>query len=108
MKNERTKLILKRDRKKRLEQGHPWIYRTEIEEYTNEVAPGEIVEIVNHQGVFLAIGYVNPKSQITARVLSYKQNELINTKFFSKKNFKSQKISGAFSTSSNFLSSCLW
>jgi len=96
MKNERTKLILKRDRKKRLEQGHPWIYRTEIEKYTNEIAPGEIVEIVNHQGAFLAIGYVNPKSQITARVLSYKQNELINTNFFQKRILRAKKYRERF------------
>ena len=75
-------LKLFRNRRKRLEQGHPWIYKSEIEEGLASVAEGEIVSIRNHQGVYLATAYVNPKSQITARVLTYDQNETIDFGFF--------------------------
>ncbi|WDL99406.1 class I SAM-dependent rRNA methyltransferase [Alicyclobacillus sp. ALC3] len=75
-----TQLKLKRQRKKRLEQGHPWVYASEIDTVSGgEPAPGDVVEIVNHQGAFLAKGYANPKSQIYARVLTYRADESIDT-----------------------------
>lgn len=77
-----TRLVLRRDRRRRLEQGHPWIYRSEVERVEGPLAPGDLVEIVNHQGVFLARGYANPASQIFARVLTYRQDERIDTDFF--------------------------
>lgn len=75
-----TQLKLKRQRKKRLEQGHPWVYASDIDTVSGgEPAPGDLVEIVNHQGAFLAKGYANPKSQIYARVLTYRADEAIDT-----------------------------
>ena len=75
-----TQLKLKRQRKKRLEQGHPWVYASEIDTVSGgEPSPGDVVEIVNHQGAFLAKGYANPKSQIYARVLTYRADESIDT-----------------------------
>lgn len=64
-------ITLKRQRKRRLEEGHPWVYSSEIERLDAGITPGSVVDIVNHQGVFLARGYANPASQIVARVLSY-------------------------------------
>jgi 23S rRNA (cytosine1962-C5)-methyltransferase len=77
-----NKLVLQRKRRKRLEQGHPWVFQSEVSHIEGNVRPGEIVEIVNHQGVFLAKGYVNPNSQIIARVLTYDREEPIDTDFF--------------------------
>lgn len=75
-------VYLTRSRKKRLEQGHPWIYNNEIERIDGEYAPGDLAPIYNHQGKFLATGYLNPKSQITSRVVSYKPLEQMTTSFF--------------------------
>lgn len=77
-----AQLILKRNRKRRLEQGHPWVYQSEIEQVPDGLSPGDVVDIRNHQGVFLAKGYVNPNSQIIARVLTYDEQEQIDTAFF--------------------------
>lgn len=77
-----TKIFLDRNRKKRIEQGHPWVYQSEVARSEGTVEPGSIVEIVNHQGVFLARGYANPMSQIIARVLSYNPAESIDEAFF--------------------------
>lgn len=81
-----TKLKLQRNRKKRLEQGHPWVYASEIAQVQgNEPKPGDLVEIVNHQGAFLAIGYANPRSQIYARVLSYDAADVIDAAWFKRR-----------------------
>ncbi len=77
-----AKVILDRNRKKRLEAGHPWIFQSEVKEIQGEFAPGDIVDVLNHQGHFLAKGYINPNSQMIVRVLSYDPKESIDLDFF--------------------------
>jgi 23S rRNA (cytosine1962-C5)-methyltransferase len=80
-----AKVILTKNRKKRLEQGHPWVYRSEIERVEGEAAPGELVEIVDHLGRYLATGYTNQHSQITVRVVSYRPIEAMDKAFFTER-----------------------
>ncbi|RCW51303.1 23S rRNA (cytosine1962-C5)-methyltransferase [Paenibacillus prosopidis] len=65
-----------------MEQGHPWIYASEIERLEGEAQPGDLVDVVNHQGRYLATGYWNPKSQITVRVIAYEPIEAMGAEFF--------------------------
>ncbi|HEX3015406.1 MAG TPA: class I SAM-dependent rRNA methyltransferase [Desulfobacteria bacterium] len=74
-------IILNRKRKKRLEHGHPWVYKSEIAEVRGEPDAGAVVDVLNHGGHFLARGFYNPKSQIAVRVLTYQQQE-ITPEFF--------------------------
>lgn len=75
-------VVLQRSRKRRLEQGHPWIYQNEIELVDENAVPGGLVEIVNHQRRYLATGYYNPASQIAVRVVSYSPLEAMDKAFF--------------------------
>jgi 23S rRNA (cytosine1962-C5)-methyltransferase len=77
-----AKVYLQRKRKKRLELGHPWIYRSEIDHIEGEFEPGDFVDVYNHQDHFLAKGYINPNSQMIVRVLSYDKNEILDENFF--------------------------
>jgi len=77
-----TKVFLVRNRRKRLEQGHPWIFQSEVERIEGDVVPGEIVEVVNHQGHFMGRGYINPKSQMIVRLLTWNPDEEINQELF--------------------------
>jgi len=90
------KIVLKRNRRKRLEQGHPWVYRSEVDYVDEELIPGELVHIVNHKGVFLAQGYANPYSQMIARVLSYNPNETIDAAFFARRIAKARSLRERF------------
>lgn len=76
-----AKVFLTTNRKKRTEQGHPWIFQSEVEHIDGEYVPGDIVDIYNHKNRFIAKGYINPKSQIIIRVLSYQQEEEIDFQF---------------------------
>lgn len=78
-------VILDRSRKKRLEQGHPWVFKSEIASVEGEPAPGDLVQVQNHQGRFLAAGYYNPASQITVRVVSYQPVERMDQAFFAER-----------------------
>ncbi|MBD7967579.1 class I SAM-dependent rRNA methyltransferase [Paenibacillus gallinarum] len=75
-------VVLTKSRKKRIEQGHPWIFKNEIESVEGEPQPGELVEVKNHQGRYLATGYYNPASQITVRVVSYEPITAMDKAFF--------------------------
>lgn len=76
------KLWLLKARKKRLEQGHPWVYGTEVDRMEGEAQPGDLVDVVNHQGRYLATGYWNPNSQIRARIVSYEPIAAMDAEFF--------------------------
>lgn len=80
-----AKLFLNRNRKRRIETGHPWVYQSEVNRLEGRVEDSGIVQIVNHHGVFLALATYNPESQITARVLSYRADEVIDESFFARR-----------------------
>ncbi|MBB3108976.1 23S rRNA (cytosine1962-C5)-methyltransferase [Paenibacillus phyllosphaerae] len=79
---ERVRAVLKKERRKRLESGHPWVFANEIDRLEGETTPGSLVDVFSHQGRYLATGYWNPKSQIQVRIVSYKPIEAMDTVFF--------------------------
>ncbi|WP_223067148.1 class I SAM-dependent rRNA methyltransferase [Paenibacillus caui] len=78
-------VVLQRSRKKRLEQGHPWVYQSEIDLVEGDPAPGDLVDVVNHQRRYLATGYYNPASQITVRAVAYQPLREMDTSFFAER-----------------------
>lgn len=75
------KVVVKKEVLERLKLYNPWIYNREIKEFPKNVKSGEIIEITSPKGEFLGIGYINPKSKITVRVLTFEREE-INKQFF--------------------------
>ncbi|MCG0274815.1 MAG: class I SAM-dependent rRNA methyltransferase [Thermosediminibacteraceae bacterium] len=75
-------MILTHQRRKRIEKGHPWVYKTEIEKIEGDFNPGDIVEVYDHKGKFIGKGYINPISQITVRILTRNRDEAIDRNFF--------------------------
>jgi 23S rRNA (cytosine1962-C5)-methyltransferase len=78
-------IYLQRKRKKRLEQGQPWIFQNEVERVEGEPQGGSLVSVFSHIGQFLATGYYNSKSQIVVRVVDYKPLETMSQSFFVKR-----------------------
>ena len=77
-------VYLCRDRRPRIEAGHPWVFRSEIHRVVGNPEPGSIVRVVNHAGAFIGNGYINPQSQITVRLLT-RQDEEINEDFYGRR-----------------------
>jgi 23S rRNA (cytosine1962-C5)-methyltransferase len=73
---------LNKGRRTRVEEGHPWIYASEISKTEGEPEPGQLVEVRDHRGQMLATGYWNPASQITVRIVAYGSLERMDSDFF--------------------------
>lgn len=71
-----AKVFLVKGKEKRVEYGHPWIFKSDIENITGSFTPGDIVDVYSSRNKFLGRGYCNPKSQITVRLLTYEQEEI--------------------------------
>jgi 23S rRNA (cytosine1962-C5)-methyltransferase len=78
----RAKVVLKRGREKPVLNRHPWIFSGAIKNIEGECADGDIVTVVDSRGSFLAQGYLNRRSQITVRLLSWIEGEIIDRSFF--------------------------
>lgn len=72
---------LKQGRERALENRHPWIFSGAIDRLDRGIPPGEIVQIADAQGQVRALGYLNPRSQIAIRILSWDPNEQIDRAF---------------------------
>ncbi|MEW8977232.1 MAG: class I SAM-dependent rRNA methyltransferase [Symbiobacterium sp.] len=72
---------LARGRHRRIQEGHPWVFRDDVEEVRGEVTPGDVVSVVDFRGRFLGKGYINPRSQIIVRMLT-NRDEPIDRDFF--------------------------
>jgi len=72
-------LFLRADRSKPIVQRHPWVFSGAIEEVEGDPQPGAIIDVHASDGKFLATGYWNERSQIQARILSWKHEPIDDT-----------------------------
>jgi 23S rRNA (cytosine1962-C5)-methyltransferase len=63
-------VTLKRGRPPRVERGHPWVYRTEIQTLSGPASPGDTVRVATAGGRTLGYGFYNPHSMIAIRLLT--------------------------------------
>src|SRR5512136_754872 len=57
-------------KEKRVNAGHPWIYRSEIARIEGDPPAGAVAAVLDHRGKFLGQAMVNLRSQIAGRLLS--------------------------------------
>lgn len=77
-------LYVKKGFEKAIYDGHPWIYKNAIDRVRGDYGPGDLVEIKDWRGKFLGIGYINPASYISARILTRKKED-IDRRFWRKR-----------------------
>lgn len=76
-------VILKEGRDKPVRNRHPWIFSGAIADVVNgEPIQGQVVEVMDHSGQWLARAYYNQRSQIRARILTWDAEESINRDFW--------------------------
>lgn len=77
------KIHLKPGKEQSLLRFHPWVFSGAIQKINGSPLEGDIVEILNSKGEFLALGHYQPSS-ITVRIFSFKKDE-INREFWKTK-----------------------
>lgn len=80
------KVFLKRTN--RILAGHPWIFSNDLQTTPKQYKPGSLVEVYDMRKLFLGIGYINPNSLISIRLLT-RTRDVIDAGFLRK------RISGA-------------
>lgn len=71
-----AKAILVKGKEKRTEYGHPWVYRSDIQNVEGNYEPGDVVDVYSSRNKFLGRGYINMKSQIAVRILTNEHEEI--------------------------------
>ncbi len=79
-----AKVVLKKGREKSLLRKHPWVFSGAVKRIEGPARDGEIVDVVDSGGKFLARGYLNTHSQIVVRVLTWEE-ENVDTNFWRRK-----------------------
>ncbi len=77
------KIILKKGREEAVRRFHPWIFSGAIQSIDKGLNDGDLVEVLDSQKNWLAVGYYNDGS-ITVRILSFEKEE-INASFWAKR-----------------------
>ncbi len=73
-----------------------WIYRTEIQSNIDKIETGSIVKVYEAAvNKFIGMGYINPKSIIAVRLLSFRE-ENIDENFLKRRILKSLKYREEF------------
>ena len=57
-------VVLRKGGQHRVENGHPWIFQSEIDYIKGKFEPGDIVDVYSWRKEFFGRGYINPQSQI--------------------------------------------
>lgn len=60
----------------RIFHGHVWVYATEIKGRFGDPQPGDVVQLQDARGKPMGSAIYNPKSQISARLFSYRRQDL--------------------------------
>jgi 23S rRNA (cytosine1962-C5)-methyltransferase len=77
-----TDVYLKRGRDKAIRNRHPWVYSGALDRIVGTADDGEVVAVRDARGAFLARGYLNRRSQIAVRLLSWDEQEPIDDAFW--------------------------
>lgn len=69
---------LKPRRERSVLQRHPWVFSGAIAEVEGDPGPGDTVDVVSHEGEWLARGAYSPASQIRVRIWTWFEDDVID------------------------------
>ena len=75
-------IVLKRGRGKPVRNRHPWIFSGAIDRLEGQAQDGDLVRVADSQGQVLATGYLNRRSQIVVRLLTWNAGEKVDRGFW--------------------------
>lgn len=76
-----SKVILKPGKEKSLQRRHPWVFSGAVYGLSQEIADGEMVDVVDSKGSHLGTGYFSDKGSIVVRILTF-SDEVFSDNFW--------------------------
>jgi 23S rRNA (cytosine1962-C5)-methyltransferase len=77
-----ARLVLKPARDRAVRQRHPWLFSGAISHVDHDAEDGGIADVFSADGEWLARGYLNRRSQLVVRLLSWDKEQLIDDGFW--------------------------
>jgi 23S rRNA (cytosine1962-C5)-methyltransferase len=77
-----TTIFLAPAKDRPIRQHHPWIFSGAIDRVEGPIVPGDLVDVADARGEWLARGYFNPRSQIEVRLLTWERAEPVDAAFW--------------------------
>ena len=71
-----------RKAQKSIEEGHPWVYDTEITGIEGGCENGGLIDVVSDKGAYLGTGFISERSKIRVRILSRNANDRFDEAFW--------------------------
>lgn len=84
----------------RIFHGHVWVYATEIKARLGDPQPGDVVQLQDARGKPMGSAIYNPKSQISARLFSYRRQDL-DLDFFTRRIERALRVREAAGVDTN-------
>lgn len=70
-----SRVVVKPGREKPVRQRHPWVFSGAVARIEGQPEDGDVVDVVDGQGAFLARGLLNRRSQIVVRLFTWDASE---------------------------------
>ena len=86
---------LRGGREKKVLQGNPWVFSSEIDRISGTYAPGDVVSVKSARGRMLGCAFYNPQSQIALRFVTFR-DERVNEEFFRQRIHRAVEYRRAF------------
>ena len=74
-----------RKAQKSIEEGHPWVYDTEITGIEGGCENGGLIDVVSDKGAYLGTGFISERSKIRVRILSRNANDRFDEAFWERR-----------------------
>jgi 23S rRNA (cytosine1962-C5)-methyltransferase len=77
-----SQVVLKEGREKSVLLRHPWVFSGAVVRVEGDPRQGDVVDVLDAGGTFLARGYFNRASQIVVRLLTWTRDEEVDAAFW--------------------------
>ncbi len=82
MDRDRATVILRPGREKAILNRHPWVFSGAVARIEGSVEDGDLVRVTDSRAGYLATGYLNRRSQIQVRLLTWDPSERVDAAFW--------------------------
>jgi 23S rRNA (cytosine1962-C5)-methyltransferase len=89
-----VQVVLKAKRDRVVRQRHPWLFSGAIAHIDKVAQDGQVVDVTSSQREWLARGYLNRRSQINVRLLTWEKARQIDTRFWEDRLARAWRLRG--------------